>query len=208
MPSWALGAAAIPTVPCTALYPGSSPVASVCLAAGALWEPWEGLHPGFSERSDERDGISKFASEMKPQGQLTCAGSSAHWPAVARSIRTEELQQQALASPRGSPCPVACSARGAHFPSSMCSSGSSLLPAGSKFVCAPPLRALPKLLVPSQALLGQELLPLNSRTVFCPSQAPRGTVDALTLVAHLWEGFVPEEFYQVCSSPCVLKFQW
>lgn len=46
-------------------------MASVCLPARALWGHWEGLHPDFSERSDERGGKSKFASEMKPQGQLT-----------------------------------------------------------------------------------------------------------------------------------------
>lgn len=51
------------------------------------------------------------------------------------------------------------------------------------FVCALPLRALPKLLVLSQALLQQELLPLNSSCVL-PFPGTPGTVDALPPVTH------------------------
>lgn len=71
MPPWALGAAAIPAVLWAAQYDGNSLMASVCLPAQALGGRWESLHPDFRERSDERGGKPKFASEMKPQGQLT-----------------------------------------------------------------------------------------------------------------------------------------
>lgn len=66
VPVKGLGAAAIPAVLWAAWYCGSSPMALVCLHGLS-----RGTGRAFIQRSDGRGGKSKFASEMKPQGQLT-----------------------------------------------------------------------------------------------------------------------------------------